>query len=575
MPSSRSPAQAEPACGPVGRYAEVDRRKAAGATYTPTELARFIAEHMVAAAGDRLNRSELTLLDPALGDGALALALLEALGGETAGRVVLRGFETDGQAAEVARRRISERFPEVGLDIQVGDFLRAHAAGSVPTSDLIIANPPYVRAQVIGAKAAQKLADRFGLTGRVDLYQAFLLAMVATLDEGGVLGAITSNRFLCTRGAAAFRRALLAQLEIRHLWDLGDTKPFDAAVLPALLVAVGRSETAGDGPARFTTIYQCAQPADSARGDVITSLDHEGVVRLPDGRYFRVRQGTLSYEHPGGVWRLSSPAIDDWRKRVTDHTPRLVGSLGKIRVGVKTTADEVFIRDDWEQQPADQIPELLLPLITHHGAARYCAVSGDKRIVYPHLATGRGRVVAELDDYPRMARYLEQHRGRLAGRAYVREAGRRWYELWVPHDPAAWARPKLVFRDICDRPTFWLDESGAVVNGDCYWLCCEQPAEEEWLWLALGVCNSSFIETYYDLTFNNRLYGGRRRFMSQYVEAFPLPRADSDLGLRIAALARQRYGMGAESAAAAEIEAEVDQLVWQAFGFAGVGDGPG
>ncbi len=346
-------------------------------------------------------------------------------------------------------------------------------------------------------------------------------------------------------------------------------------MLPALLVAVGWSETAGDGPARCTTIYQCAQPADAARDDVLTSLDHEGVVGLPDGRHFRVRQGPLSYDHPGGVWRLSSPAIDDWRKRVTDHTARLVGSLGKIRVGVKTTADEVFIRDDWAEQPADQRPELLLPLITHHGAARFCTASGGKQIVYPHLATDRGRVVAELNDYPRMARYLEQHRDRLASRSHVREAGRRWYELWVPHDPAAWARPKLVFRDICARPTFWLDESGAVVNGDCYWLCCRRPEDEDWLWLALGVCNSSFIETYCDLTFNNRLYGGRRRFMSQYVEAFPLPQADGDRSRRIIAQARKRYEMGPDTAPAAELEAELNQLVWQAFGFTGVGDEPG
>ncbi len=217
VPSSRSPARARPANGPVGRYAKVARHKAAGVTYTPPELAPFIAEHLVAAAAERLDLRELTLLDPAIGDGALALALLEALGGQTAGRVVLRGFETDGQAAQVARRRISERFPEVGLDIQVGDFLQAHAAGSVPPNDLIIANPPHVRAQVIGAQAAQQLAERFGLTGRVDLYQGFLLAMVAALAKGGVLGAITSNRFLSTRGTAAFRRALLAQLEIRHL----------------------------------------------------------------------------------------------------------------------------------------------------------------------------------------------------------------------------------------------------------------------------------------------------------------------------------------------------------------------
>lgn len=42
--------------------------------------------------------------------------------------------------------------------------------------------------------------------------------------------------------------------------------------------------------------------------------------------------------------------------------------------------------------------------------------------------------------------------------------------IWVPQDPRAWARPKLVFRDIAAEPAFWLELDPAVVNGDCYWL---------------------------------------------------------------------------------------------------------
>src|SRR5256885_12094823 len=47
---------------------------------------------------------------------------------------------------------------------------------------------------------------------------------------------------------------------------------------------------------------------------------------------------------------------------------------------------------------------------------------------------------------------LERHREALEARRYVVEAGRQWYELWVPQDPAAWEAPKLVFRDISEHP---------------------------------------------------------------------------------------------------------------------------
>ena len=62
-----------------------------------------------------------------------------------------------------------------------------------------------------------------------------------------------------------------------------------------------------------------------------------------------------------------------------------------------------------------------------------------------------------------------------------------------------------------------------MVNGDCYWLAPEETGASELLWLAMAVGNSSFIEVFFDHRFHNKLYAGRRRFMTQYVEQFPLP----------------------------------------------------
>ena len=82
------------------------------------------------------------------------------------------------------------------------------------------------------------------------------------------------------------------------------------------------------------------------------------------------------------------------------------------------------------------------------------------------------------------------------------DAGRQWYEIWVPQDPAAWSRPKLVFPDISAAPVFWIDATGSVVNGDCYWLALEPGRNEDLLWLALAVGNSQFALEFYDRRFN-------------------------------------------------------------------------
>jgi hypothetical protein len=94
------------------------------------------------------------------------------------------------------------------------------------------------------------------------------------------------------------------------------------------------------------------------------------------------------------------------------------------------------------------------------------------------------------------------------------------------------------------------------------------PAErsnDALLWLALAVANTTFIEAFYDRKFNNKLYAGRRRFMTQYVEQFPIPDPTTPLALRISALAQRRYAADKESERN-DLEDEIDDLVWSAFG---------
>ena len=148
------------------------------------------------------------------------------------------------------------------------------------------------------------------------------------------------------------------------------------------------------------------------------------------------------------------------------------------------------------------------------------------------------------------------------------DAGRKWYELWVPQEPRLWPRSKLVFRDIAETPTFWIDRTGGVVNGDCYWMVPEDAKNEEILWLAVAVTNSTFVEAFYDHCFNNKLYAGRRRFMSQYVEQFPLPDPSTKAGAELVDLAKRRYD-AEDASTQARLEIEIDKGVWAAFGLPG------
>lgn len=564
------------------RYQITTEEKAAGATYTPKVLADFVAGKIIKIAAELPTHRRVRILDPAVGHGELLISLLEGLADQSNLTIEVHGFETNREALAIATARIKRQFPNVSLHLRPDNFLafvlkhcgygdQSNLINSIApeTYDLIIANPPYVRTQIMGAVQAQLLARQFGLSGRVDMYYAFMLGISHVLEPKGIAGIIVSNRFMTTKSGAAVRQALLERFNIRHVWDLGDTKLFDAAVLPAVLLVENQNSRTPKPPG-FTSIYQTTDPVHQHATDPLNALAEEGVVGIDDGRRFHVRHGKLDTSGTfNGVWRIATKDADAWLATVESHSWGTFGDIGKIRVGVKTCADKVFVRNDWHSIPEADRPELLKPLTTHHIARRFKPLIAEKptKILYPHeVLDGRRRAV-DLAQYPRSMAYLDTHRPILERRQYVTEAGREWYEIWVPQDPNAWRRPKLVFRDIADEPTFWIDLDGSVVNGDCYWLTCQDIKQTDLLWIALAVGNSTFIERFYDYRFHNKLYAGRRRFITQYVEKFPLPAPQTILGRKIVAHAKRIY----ESIASPDVvrlQRELDAMVWESFGLA-------
>jgi hypothetical protein len=547
------------------RYAAVSHEKAHGATYTPAVLAEFVAKQ-VAAAMLAPRAAVPRVLDPAVGDGILLANLVRALRDRGFSQVCVQGCDTNPVALEDARLRFAREFPDLTPTFEQRDFLDDPPAAE--RFDAVIANPPYVRTQVLGAHKARQLAQRFGLTGRIDLYYAFLLAISRVMAPDGTLGIIVSNRFMTTRSGRSVRRMLQEHYDLLHVWDLGDTRLFDAAVLPAVLLA--RTANSRECSARFTSIYETRRTPFASARTPIEALDRHGVIAVDDGRRFEVVHGSLD---TSGVWRIATAARDEWLALVQSRTHARFGDLGKIRVGVKTTADSIFIRDDWHTLAADLQPEVLRPLTTHHLARRWRALdrANAKLILYTHESRDGRRTAIDLAAYPRTRAYLRAHRGRLERRRYVIDAGRQWYEIWVPQDPAAWSRPKLVFPDISAAPVFWIDATGSVVNGDCYWLALEPGRNEDLLWLALAVGNSQFALEFYDRRFNNRLYASRRRFITQYVSEFPLPDPALPLAKEIVALAKQIW-RATPSADADSLARAVDARVYEAFGLSAHSD---
>ncbi|MEU2254357.1 N-6 DNA methylase [Nocardia xishanensis] len=794
-------------------------RKRHGRHYTPSALARFLARRLLAHAPRPGPNGELRVLDPACGDGELLLALHREAAALLPGvRLRLTGYDLDESGLAAARTRAAAE--HVDVEWHAGDFLADAADLEEGSFDAIITNPPYVRTQQLGGDTARLLSRQYGLRGRIDLTHPFVAVAPRLLTPGGALGLLCANRFLTTKAGANIRAILVGELTPVELYDLGDTKLFAAAVLPAVTIAT----RGGHGAiCRHVSAYEVRIDESPCPANLFDALlaDSGSLVRH-NGRIFAVEVGTLStgvppsptrppasaaepapdrneiggtssgrgrtepvdgYVHGGSdaggasggrnraesidfhelggseaggtssgrrraekadghvqsgsglggasrgrtraepgdghahgengvgstsggrsgaesggdhelggseasgtssggrraesadgharggreaggtssgrrraekadghvqggsglggasrgrtraepgdghahgengvgstsggrsgaesgadharggreagststghslaesndsparnrsagagtqtAWRMSRPSVDAWLDRVGAGTWRSFGEVARIRVGIKTTADRVFISDRWAQVRPRPEPELLLELITHHDLAPWrIERAADTRVLYPYDTAAPRRVPVDLREFPFAAAYLRRHRTTLAGRKYLTESGREWFEIWVPQRPNLWRVPKLVFPDISERPRFALDRSGAVVNGDCYWISLDDLGGAErapqLAYLLMGVANSALGLRYYDAVCGNRLYSGRRRWITQYVSRLPLPDPDRPASAEIVALVAELVdGDRAPDDAARH---RLDELVDAAFG---------
>jgi hypothetical protein len=165
-----------------------------GVHYTPSLLARFLAERLVSVVC-RDHAEPLRVLDPACGDGVLLEALLTACQEAGMNQCEISAVDADPGALGGAAARLA-RFEWVNLHLIPGDFLRLRQGASrqrdlwEPTAsppglegafDIALANPPYVRTQILGAQKCQQLATRFGLSGRCRIQKYGMSGHLSTL----------------------------------------------------------------------------------------------------------------------------------------------------------------------------------------------------------------------------------------------------------------------------------------------------------------------------------------------------------------------------------------------------------
>lgn len=554
---------------------QINKKKKIGATFTPQSLANFLSDRLISYTK---NICESTcVLDPACGDGALLSSFLKKSGVASSNLI---GYDTDENYLSLAKELIFSISNTNDSTFLNDDFLTICPNNDDlfnekirrGFADIIIANPPYVRTQVLGAEKAQQLARDFNLSGRVDLYYPFFMAMTNALKVGGILGVITSNRYICTKSGADIRKYLLDNYNVLEVIDLGDTKLFDAAVLPAIFIGTKKNpKESTNSVSKYSSIYVCQEARNANIKDEnnifdILKSNTPGIYKV-NGICYEYKTGILkNTSNKSDIWQLEDTNGSKWINTVESNAKFRIKDLFKVRVGIKSCADNVFISQMWNKMGI-QIEDILLrPMLSQENIDTWnIDRNAIIKVLYPHYSQGGKRKVYDIEEFPNAKRYLEANKEQLEARTYLVKANRNWYEYWVPQNPALWELPKIVFPDISAKPRFCFDNTGAVVNGNCYWICATTKEEENLLLLIEGVCNSSIMTKYHDSKFTNKLYSGRRRYLSQYIEEYPIPGPNCDASKQIILLV-ERLNNTSDNKEKEVLASEVDKLVEKAFG---------
>lgn len=421
--------------------------------------------------------------------------------------------------------------------------------------DIVLANPPYVRQELIkDQKPALRQVYGDLYTGTADLYVYFYLRALELLKPGGMLAFISSNKWLRAGYGEKLRARLATSTAIYSLIDFGDLPLFAAIAYPMIVVA------------------RKQQPIDDDTGPhalAATSLDVLSDITRAVQTAPQIPQRQL---RPTG-WQLAdtqSVALMEKLRKTGIPLGEYVN--GKFYRGIITGLNEAFVIDQSTRsrlvaEDARSI-EVIKPWLRGRDVKRWWVdwaglyviaipKGSDDGVNHPwtrmHSETEARAVFA--DKYPAIHHHLSQFEDKLRVR---QDQGDYWWELRACAYYTEFEKPKIIYPDIGRRPEFALDRTSSFMGNTLYCI----PNQAEFL---LGILNSRVIEYFY-LQISTQIQQGYLRFFTQYMEQIPIPVLSTAQRVAIESKVRELLALHGQGPRVAELETGLNQLVYQAYG---------
>ncbi len=490
----------------------------AGVVYTKPWMVALILD--LAGYTDDKPLAKQVAVEPSAGDGAFLVEMVRRLVGSCRRHRLplveavesIRAYEISAHAVEQAVALVRQTLVDLKVPtplaaslahgwIKEADFLEASLA--FPVADYVVGNPPYIRLEDIPSSKAALYRSYSAMRGRADIYIAFYQAALQQLKPGGICAFICADRWMLNDYGRGLREYITTQgYNVRIIIEAHDVEAFESEVSAYPAITVIAREAQG-----MVTVAKALPGIETTnRTGLLTQITD-----ATSSSVLRVARFSDWFQ-AGDPWPCSSPeALRLLKHLEATCLPLEDTATGtKIGIGVATGADRVFIT----KNKPDIEPDRLLPLAMASDLKNGRVYWSGHYMINPWNEAG----LINLDDYPRMAAYLEPHRALLCDRHTARERPQNWHKTIDRVTLSRSKQEKLYIADIKDRLLPALDLGETYPQHNLYWITSEQ-----WDLRVLGGLLMSAVGEFFIHCYGVRMRGGFLRFQAQYLRRIRVP----------------------------------------------------
>lgn len=373
--------------------------------------------------------------------------------------------------------------------------------------DVVIGNPPYVQIQGMEKelKEGYKEANYKNYISTGDIYQLFFEKGLDVLKIGGIVGMITSNKWMRAGYGAITRDYFYRNANVNGVIDLGGGR-FQGATVDTSIILYSKKddEIKINEPREFKAIKFYDDLSE------LNNIQFKNDIIVAD---------------KDKEWLIMNNLENSIFEKINKHKPLKDWDINIYR-GVLTGFNEAFIIDEETKnnliKEDAKSAELIKPVLRGRDIKRYYS-SYTSYLINTHNGIKEKNIPPiNIKDYPAIKKHLDKYYKQLEKR---QDKGITPYNLRNCAYLSSFSNINIVWQRITDRNKFVVSNEGEYILDSMAFISGLNSREKAYY--ILGVLNSNLV--YFWIRHNVHEYGQTGfRLSNQYVEIIPIPEPDKD-----------------------------------------------